>query len=100
MSDYPATPECDRMHEVIDEHDTQTVGDFLDWALSAGFHLCTWNDRLEQFDPVHKSVEQWLAARHGIDLDKVDAEKKAILEHLRRQHEIADLQQIAADTAS
>lgn len=90
------------MLEVIDEHDTQTVGDFLDWLQGAGYQICTFEETGPvdgRFDPVHKTVEGWLAARHGIDLDEVDREKRAILDHIRRQHDIAELEEIAAETA-
>lgn len=36
--------------------------------------------------PVNKRIEQILAEYAGVDLDKVDAEKKALIEHMRAQH--------------
>lgn len=90
------------MAAVVDEHDTQTVGDFLDWLLyEGGYQICRYvpSGREGRFDPVHNTPQTWLAERHGIDLEKVEAEREAILENLRERDKIRELQSIAADTA-
>lgn len=93
----PPTPELDKMLSIVDEHDTQTVGDFLDWLFEAGYQICEWDG--DSFAPVHKRIELWLAARHGIDLDVVEKERAAVLEAVRVNNDIRELEEIAADTA-
>jgi hypothetical protein len=63
------TPECDKLLKVKDK--SQTIGAFLEWAQEAD---------LIQLD---RSINDVLAEYFEIDLDKVDKEKRAILDGLR-----------------
>jgi len=86
MSDYPKTPELDRLHKVSDE--SQRIGAFLDWLQNeCGIVFCKYHQRREYPLPDHTSIEQWLAKYFGIDLNKVESERRALLDKFRRRHE-------------
>jgi len=87
MSTYPPTPELDRMLGKKDQ--SQPAGEFLEWVVSQGWVLCSWQSGLEVdgYWPVGKSIEQLLADWLGIDLATVEAERRAVLEHVREQYE-------------
>lgn len=83
-ADQPATPECDRARKVKDQ--TQAAGEFLEWASSQGIFLGHYvEEDYGRFNPVHESVETLLARWMGIDLAKVEQEKRAILEWIRER---------------
>lgn len=73
------TPELDKMQAVQDE--SQAIGSFLDYG---GYTLCEFDDVSERYVPVRKSIEEILAEYFEIDLKKVDDERRAILEGIRR----------------
>lgn len=84
-ADVP-TPEFDRMSKVVSEHLTQEVGDFIDWLGSHDYAICEMDpvaSPLSVWRPVTRSPQQWLAERHGIDLEKVDAERRLVLQRLK-----------------
>ena len=64
------TPECDRLHAVVDK--SQVIGKFLEW-------FC-----LEHQVVLPKSINNLLAEFFDIDEEKVEQEKRTILEQLRR----------------
>lgn len=82
MTIMPATPECDLMVSVSD--DSHKIGEFLDWLEDQGIHLAEW-DEDDQMMPHRESYERLLARFFGIDLDKVETERRALLEHIRAQ---------------
>jgi len=83
----PATPELDRQSEIINSGKAGTVQEFLDWLHNErGYQLC---------EPVPNSLhgyyglasyggpEQLMADFFGIDRDKIEAERRALLDHIR-----------------
>lgn len=72
------TPELDKMKAVHTE--SQAIGEFLDYS---PYTLCDWDEDTNRFWPVQGGIERILAEFFDIDLDKVEAEKLAILEELR-----------------
>lgn len=82
-------PECAKMSAVRDR--SQLIGQFLDWLQStAGVQLCKYVSRSSSLGqtnselmPIGLSIEQILAQYLEIDLEKVEEEKRAMLEHLR-----------------
>lgn len=101
---YPSTPELDRLLAVAPF--SQHVGDFLDWLAQEGFvlakHACP-HGNLDHLDceeskycrrgdetPVlwaqHVNPEATLAAFYDIDLNKIEAERRAVLEYLRSEN--------------
>jgi hypothetical protein len=86
MTAAPATPELDRRSKILGE--SHKIGEFLDWLNQRGIHLATYEEWDEYRDPMLTpltvSYERLLADYFEIDLQRVEAERRAILEHLRR----------------
>ena len=90
-----STPECDRMLAVKDK--SQVIGNFLEWLDSVGLvidRIATKKDERDddgedngieegQRLPYYESIEKLLARYFKIDLNKVDAEQRAILDEIR-----------------
>lgn len=73
------------------EAGSDTIGAFIDWLQSHGYVIAQWNrnelmTHHDILEPAWKPIEHWLADYYGIDLNKVDDERKAILEELRKKH--------------
>lgn len=90
------TPELDKMMEVRET--SQAIGEFLDWLYNSGYRIAQWHDHWDNgldFDdveyeeqpagwyPVPRRIEEWLAEYFEIDLDKVEKERRAILDEFR-----------------
>ena len=73
MSDAPKYPECEKLAIVSDE--SQTIGVFLDW-------LCEEMDVNVEYD-TGLTINELLAKFYDIDLNKVEEERRAILEYIR-----------------
>lgn len=86
MSDYPEHKKLTAVHER-----SQAIGEFLDWCVSEkGYQLAEWDDSREidhRMMPIIVPVEKLLAEFFGIDLQKLEAEKRAMLEEMRRLHD-------------
>jgi hypothetical protein len=95
----PACPECERLHEVAPF--SQRIGDFLDWLenekhwMIAKYHehdeecedengSYTCGFFTDAIQIVHTQREKLLAEFFGIDLTKVENERRALLESLGR----------------
>lgn len=84
MSDYP---ECDKFLLVSAE--SEKIGEFIDWLSRQGIQLCTWveNDRKiitgGDYFPTNMNITELLAQYFDIDLQKIEQEKRAMLEELR-----------------
>jgi hypothetical protein len=96
MSEYP---EHDKMHALrpvvpgwtrdqIDEFaKNRVVGDFLEWLSDNGYYICRSSNEdtiYPRYVPEFKSVEKWLAEHFQIDQDKIDKEKRTMIEEIRR----------------
>lgn len=102
----PACPECERLSEVANE--SNRIGDFLDYFLNKkGLHLAryeevradVWNEEErervtidEMLVPASEyrgesGISRLLAEYYGIDLDKVEQERKALLDWIREQNQ-------------
>lgn len=83
MSKYE---EHDKLGAVMDR--SQAIGEFLE---TSGYILCK-NQRMGSFNgvdeyalvPVSKSINEVLADYFDIDLKKIEAEKRQMIEELRR----------------
>ena len=81
MSNYP---EHDRVKKV--NVDSQVIGEFIDWIKDEQHVLfCQW-DKYQELEPVHKSIEQWLALYFEIDLVKLEDEKRQMLDVIRQDN--------------
>ena len=67
------------------ERGSETVGDFLEWLQERGWTICEPNPNSYEhpWKPVGYSIERLLAAYFGVDLQKLDQEKRATLDRLR-----------------
>ena len=81
----PETPELNKMAAV--QRSTKTINGFLDWLQEEGIQLCTTKglDGQEHDYPREdgRSREKLLADYLGIDLKKVEEERRALLDSLR-----------------
>lgn len=101
----PETPECDRLAAIADQ--SQQIGEFVDWLAGEGLHVAEWvrrhecdhptpcrrgmHDLIEPYlVPLAGSTEALLARYFGIDLAKIDREKRAVLAWIREQHNAVD----------
>ena len=86
MANAPQTDECQRMAKVAP--DSQKIGEFLDWLQEQGVALCTYtpgtySESDDGWWLDHVSIERRLAKYFDIDLNKVEDERRALLEHIR-----------------
>ena len=82
MTNQPNTPELDRQAAIA--HISQQQGQFLDWLQTEkGYTLAVYMTNGEDLLPVHRSIDNLLAEYHDIDLDKVEEERRELLEWLR-----------------
>lgn len=78
---YPPTPELDKMKALTEK--SQAIGEFIDLFLAEkGMILC--HETEVGFLPCSVSIEKLLAEFFGIDLNKVEEERRAILEFLNQ----------------
>ena len=95
------TPECDKMLAVKDK--SQAIGEFITWLREKGVVLAEYHEHtdacgsiswpecgIHSVQPVayHYDIEQLLVEYFEIDMNKVDQEKRAILEDLRARAEV------------
>jgi len=88
MTVKPATPECEKLHAVKDK--SQAIGEFLDWLKNEKHYFIA--ERVVDFIhedsdlmPVWTSIEELLAEYFEIDLNKVEQEKRQLLNHIRKE---------------
>lgn len=74
------TPECDKLVAVAGE--SQKLGEFLDWVLER-YTLCDRDGESDFLYPAHININSLLADYFEIDMNKVDAERSALLEAIR-----------------
>lgn len=81
------TPELDKQKRVIDSGRAETVQDLIDWLPTRGYRLAEYIQYEGYSEPrlVEANVipEQLMADFFGIDLAKIEAERRAILDALR-----------------
>jgi len=103
-------PEHEKQAAVKDA--AQAIGEFLDFS---GYMLCEMRTFIEpslcgrpgltyetepRLAPVGRSIQAVLAAYFEIDLDKLEAEKRAMIDELRRMNDAAQVAQIDRDNAN
>lgn len=84
MSEMPPTPECDKKAAV--QEDSQTIGEFLEWAEDNGYALVRgfFHDNGPQHGTPAR-INDVLAEYFEIDLKKVDEEQQAVIEWYRER---------------
>lgn len=87
MNQYP---EHDKLSAVKDQ--SQTIGAFLEWMPSNGYYVGQyiqdpeWKDY--QFVPSNLTINQLLAEYFEVDLDKLEDEKRQMLESIREMSRV------------
>lgn len=81
MNEYP---EHQKMKAVKER--SQAIGEFLDWAQSEGLYLARYDERFhdETLRAISEPFEHILARHFNIDLNKIEEEKQAMIEQLRK----------------
>jgi hypothetical protein len=92
---YPAAPECEKLVAVSEQ--SNLFGDFLEWLVDEmGYAICEevhdpQGSPEYSFMPIRTAFGDLLAAYFGIDMCKVEQERRAILEYLQ-QHQDKEAQ--------
>lgn len=76
MDEYP---EHTKLLQI--QAESQSIGDFLDWLQSEGIVLAQWHDQYH-LGLAATSTQLLLAAYFDIDLAKLEAEKRQMLEKI------------------
>lgn len=89
------TPELDKQSEIIHSGQAATVQDFIDWLSEQKYVLARYVPEDERTDddgiygeqPVAVFIqpEQLMADFFGVDLRKIDAERRALLDAIRSE---------------
>ena len=93
----PHTPELEKQAEVVRSGKAEIVQEFYDWLHEEkGWVLARWvpveerstGDGIygEQPVPVYVQPEQLMADFFGIDRDKIETERRAVLDAIREAH--------------
>lgn len=77
-------PEHEKLTLVRDK--SQAIGEFLEWLPTQGIHLCTFHYQDNQYRTAYTPITELLAKFFDIDLDKLENEKLAMLDSLRRRN--------------
>lgn len=77
----PETPELNKLIQV--SGDSQEIGQFLEWLNEIGYRLCLYDHDEEAYLPTFESINGLLSRYFGVDLDKVETERRAVLEYAR-----------------
>ncbi len=80
------TPELDKQHAIIESGEADTITRFYDWLVNNGYVIAVYVNSGYYDDPrlfpAYKRPEELFADFFGIDLDKIEIERNAILERL------------------
>jgi hypothetical protein len=96
MNTEPKYPEHEKLSAIRDK--SQAQGEFIDWLsdekhIYLGENFCLKDkegDELWEFSRSHQSIRKLLAEFHGIDEDKLEREKLAMLEEMRIRNRQAE----------
>jgi hypothetical protein len=84
MNDYP---EHDKLSAVKDK--SQAIGEFLEWLdYEKNYSVCSLTEGRNgdgEYSPIFTSTEKLLAEFFNIDLNKLEQEKRKMLNELRAQ---------------
>jgi len=80
MSEYR---EHEKLAEISDK--SQAIGEFLDWLTGEGVMLCEVGLH-DRYWPIQTTIPNLLAEYFGIDQEKLEREKRLMLDHMRRRN--------------
>ena len=75
-------PEHDKLHAVVEK--SQEIGEFLEW-LQTHYVIATYTQYDVELRPIRTSIQDLLAEYFGIDLTKLEGEKRVILNEHREK---------------
>lgn len=82
----PTYPEHVKLEAISDK--SQCIYDFLEWAAERGYQLAKWTEGerrgSQELFYIRESRMDLLAAFFEIDLKKIEAEKRAMLDYMRK----------------
>ncbi len=83
MADDNEFPEHVKQAKVLDQ--SQAIGEFLEWLDESGVVLChiDTDKAFDEFTPIRTPRIKLLARYFEIDLEKIEAEKRQMLDELR-----------------
>lgn len=79
MSDAPPPSYPEHEQLALVQSRSQAVGDFIEWLGQNQMAICTWIDRRDEWVAVGMGRDKLLALHFGIDLDRLEAEKRDII---------------------
>jgi hypothetical protein len=85
------TPELDYQSLIIESGQPELLAKFYDWLRDKNYYLCSfeegnvWDDTTSGYYPLSIPPEQLFADFFGIDLNKIETERRAILKELRNR---------------
>lgn len=78
-------PEHEKMSTIVDK--SQSIGEFIEWLNDTkNYKICEKTGDFVRYYPIRKSVECLLAEFFGIDLGKIEQEKREMLEDIREMN--------------
>lgn len=78
-------PECEKMAKVKDK--SQIIGEFIDWIIETQKFIVCVDSGYGGYYPVNITIEELLAKFFGIDLNKVEEERRQMLDEIRKKNE-------------
>lgn len=76
-------PEHEKLKEIQDQ--SQIIGEFLEWLnYEKEYSLCECENKYDRWQPISENHQKLLAQFFNIDLDKLEQEKRKMLEELRK----------------
>lgn len=95
MSAINNTPELDFQSIIIESGQSELLGKFYDWLTEQGIVLAKWGGYDYESETYHDDIlslysvhpEKLFADFFGLDLNKIEAERRAILEELRNSYD-------------
>lgn len=84
MSALNDTPELDYQHLIIESGQSELLAKFYDWLNENDYKICKWVEDPDSsgFYPSAVHPEELFAKFFGIDLNKIEEERRAILKEL------------------
>lgn len=71
-------PECAKLASRRD--DSLVLSSFVDWLCETGLVLCAFDPEIGEYSPTRESNERLFARYFDIDLNKVEDERRAMLD--------------------
>jgi len=77
-------PEHEKLQKIQDK--SQTIGEFLDWlGYEHEYFICEKSGKYQEWYPISQNHQKLLAQYFDINLDKLEQEKKQMLEALKNE---------------